>query len=113
MRFASPEWFILLVPLAMLLWRNPNLRKPLRAALLILLVMALVRPELRLRSDGLDLWVLVDRSASASQALSEHLSEWEQLLHASKGANDRIVWVDFATEPTRRSEAEGEKFSGN
>src|SRR5687768_16435433 len=99
MRLGAPEWLLALLPLALLLWRVPSLRRPLRLATLAALLVALVRPELRLRADGLDLWVLVDRSASASQALSQHLREWEQLLESSRPQNDRIVWVDFAAEP--------------
>ncbi len=47
-------------------------------------------------SDGLDLWVLVDQSDSATDLLRPRLPEWETILEKSKGASDRLFFVDFA-----------------
>ncbi|MEI8313505.1 MAG: hypothetical protein WCH98_22380, partial [Verrucomicrobiota bacterium] len=98
MRFAALEWF-LLVPVAIFVaWRWPalNLRSPRRAALVILLLLVLVQPEIRRIGPGLDLWVLVDRSASASEAIESRRAEMEGLIERAKGADDRLYFVDFA-----------------
>ena len=67
MSFASPAWLLLLPLLALAGWRWPalRLREPLRALALVALVLALA--GLRIGgAAGRDVWVLVDRSASAA-----------------------------------------------
>jgi hypothetical protein len=114
MRFASPEWF-LLVPLLVLLgwfWQGLRLASPLRAATLLLIVLMLARPQIRRFADGLDLWVLVDRSDSAAPLLQPVITEWESILERSKGAADRVHHVDFALEAARRGVGDAKVFSG-
>lgn len=104
MNFGAPEWFFLLPALAVAGWRWRGLRlhEPLRAAALALLVLALADPRLRLSSAGLDLWVLVDRSDSAAGAMAAQSREIETILERSRGADDRIHYVDFAGDIVRR-----------
>lgn len=109
-RFAAPEWF-LLVPLLLIVgfaWRRLKLWLPLRALCLVLLVMALTQPEIRRLGRGLDLWVLVDRSASAADGMAARLGEWETLLSRSKGFDDRLFFVDFADVPVVRAQGTGD-----
>lgn len=119
MRFASPEWF-LLVPLLMAagwFWRRWQLLKPLRLLCLALVVLLLSRPQWRRMADGLHLWVLVDQSDSATALLKPRLAEWESILDKSKGAADRLFFVDFAAEAVKRGAelragAGGQEFDG-
>jgi hypothetical protein len=104
MRFASPEWFLLL-PLLLVagwFWRGWRLARPLRVLCLLLVVLLLTQPQWRHSSDGLDLWVLVDQSDSASSLLKPRLPEWETILEKSKGSADRLYFVDFAGEAVKR-----------
>ncbi len=104
LHLAAPEWLILipLFVIAGFAFRRLDLQRPLRATLLILLVLLLVRPEIRRLSDGLDLFVLVDRSASAADAIARQLPEWESLLERSRGPDDRLHFIDFAESPIER-----------
>ncbi len=107
LRFAAPQWFLLLPAFALLAWWIPRMRlwQSLRALCVVLLVLYLVKPEWRWTSSGLDLWVLMDRSASAADVLESRRSEIERLLESNKGAQDRIFYVDFAAGPVLRGEA--------
>ena len=107
LRFAAPQWFLLLPVLALLAWwlRRARLWQPLRTACLLLLVLFLTQPQLRRTAAGLDLWVLVDRSASAAEVVERRRGEIERLLMANKGADDRIFYVDFAASPVQRETA--------
>ncbi len=104
MIFGAPEWFFLLPALAVIGWRWRGLRlhEPLRAAALVVLVLALAEPRLRRASSGLDLWVLADRSESAAGAMATQSREIETILERSRGADDRVFYVDFAGEAVRR-----------
>ncbi len=104
MRIVSPEWLLLIPLLALAQWAWPRLAllRPLRVLCLALTVLLLIRPEIRHKADGLDLWVLEDRSDSAGDVLQPNLAEWETLLERSKGANDRLRFVDFADEAVTR-----------
>lgn len=114
MIFASPEWFLLLPILAFLgwYWRSLKLWEPLRALCLILLVTALARPQIRLLEEGMDLWVLVDRSMSARGDLEPALPEWEKLLAQGRGKEDRLKFVDFADVSFQRGQGDGDVFAG-
>lgn len=104
MRFGAPEWFFLIpaVAVAAWRWRGLRLQEPLRAAAVLLAVVALANPQLRLSSSGLDLWVLADRSDSAAAAMAAQSREIEIILERSRGPDDRIFYVDFAGETVRR-----------
>lgn len=114
MRFATPEWWIL-APLLLGLafaWRRLRLGQPLRAACAVLLVLVFMGPQIRRLGRGLDLWVLVDRSVSAADALAARLPEWQTLLERSKSGDDRIFYVDYADIPVVRAEGTGD-YSGS
>ena len=81
------------------------MQRPLRALCLFLGIVLLAKPEIRQVADGLDLWVLADRSASAQ--LEPVLGEWLGLLEKSRGRHDRLHIVDFAGEALLRSEGDG------
>ena len=105
-RFAAPEWWML-APLLLIVgftWRRLKLWQPLRLLCLLLLLLILTQLQVRRLGRGLDLWVLVDRSASAADAMSAHLGEWQTLLERSKGPDDRLVYVDYAESPVVRGE---------
>ncbi|RYD73568.1 MAG: hypothetical protein EOP84_21325, partial [Verrucomicrobiaceae bacterium] len=108
MRFATPEWLLLLPAVALAAWRWPELRllRPARLLCLGLLVLVLIQPQVRKMGDGIDLWVLVDRSASSASTMGEALPEWEAILERAKGTGDRLRMVDFAASPLVRGEAE-------
>ena len=110
MRFAAPEWFLLALLLLVVgfAWRRLRLWLPLRALCLALLVLALTQPEIRRLGRGLDLWVLVDRSASAADGVAARLGEWETLLARSKGPDDRLFFVDYADVPVVRAQGTGD-----
>lgn len=104
MRLAAPEW-LLLLPLFLVagwVWPHLKLWKPWRATCLALILLVLLRPQSRRSSDGLDLWVLVDRSESTMGVLQPLLPEWELLLEKSRGADDRLRFVDYAGEAVER-----------
>ncbi len=100
----APEW-LALVPLLIFAgwrWRSWRLHEPLRAGCLVLLFLVLVDPEVRRLARGLDLWVLVDRSASANTTIGPKRAEWERLLEKSRQSGDRLLYVDYGGAPTLR-----------
>ncbi|MEO7932327.1 MAG: VWA domain-containing protein [Chthoniobacterales bacterium] len=108
MRFHAPEWF-LLVPVfvaAGWYWRRLELHLYRRILLLILLLLVLVQPQWKRLGDGLDLWVLVDRSASAADALEPARAEMESLIERSRGTSDRLHFIDFADLAQLRGDAD-------
>lgn len=108
MNLARPEWFLLLPVVALLAWRVRGLRlwKPTRIALCLLLVGLLVDPSMETETSGIDLWVLVDRSESAADAIGPNEREWESILRKSMGGADRLRFVDFAREAWSRETGE-------
>ncbi len=119
MRLVSPQWLVLLPILAAVAWRWPalGLWRPPRAACMALVVLLLAGPEMRRQGDGLDLWLLVDRSESAEETVGTRAREWEAILAESRGPADRLLVVDFADESVTRGAilragAGGGEFSG-
>ncbi|MDZ4742626.1 MAG: VWA domain-containing protein [Verrucomicrobiota bacterium] len=108
MRLGSPEWLILIPILIFIGWRWPvlGLRLPRRAICVGLLVLLLVQPEMRRTGRGLDLWVLVDQSASTQEVMAKNLGEWQSLLSRSKGSDDHLYFVDYAENPFFRDESD-------
>jgi hypothetical protein len=104
MSFAAPAWFLLVPLIAAAAWQWPalGLARPLRAACLAIMLLVLADPQVRRQGDGLDLWVLVDRSDSCRESLEPRLAEWQTILEKSRRADDRIFWVDFADEAVVR-----------
>ena len=110
MKLNAPEWLLLVPLLALVFWlvRGLEWRRPLRLACLVLLLLALCDPVLSHFSPGLDLWVLVDQSSSAADALAAHEAEIEDLLTRSKDSDDTIHFLDFAENAEDR-ETESER----
>lgn len=116
MNFAAPQFLLLLPFLAVAGWyfRRLELWRPLRAAALVLLVLALADPRIRRLADGMDLWVLVDRSASAEEIVARDLEEWKRLLEGSRpSSRDRLHFVDYASEVVSRPNAETADYPGD
>ncbi len=115
MRLLAPEWLLLLpVFLALgLRFRPLALWRPLRVICLLLLVVLLVNPQVRRGDTALDLWVLVDRSASALDLIEPRLEEWEALIERGKGPHDRVRYLDFAAEAMLRDESDRGEFAGD
>jgi len=103
-QFAAPQWLLLIPVIALVAWRLPRfgLAQPMRAACALLVVLALARPLAGLPAGGMDLWVLVDRSASSAPTLEPALPEIERLLAEGRRGGDRLRFVDFASAPVER-----------
>jgi len=108
MKLAAPEWLLLLPALIVAAWLWPHfgLKRPLRALCLGLVVLILSAPMLRRAADGIDLWVLADRSASAAGEMANVLPEWEGIIDHAKGPGDQLHFIDFAATPTLRNAGE-------
>ena len=107
MIFRTPEWFAVLPVVLVAGWLVPRLGvlRPLRLLCLALLTLILMRPQVRQFENGLDLLVLLDRSASTEDLVDKGLPEWRQLLQDGRqGVDDRLVLYDFAAEITRQGE---------
>ena len=86
-RFLTPEWW-LLVPVLLVFaftWRRLRFWQPLRLLAAALLVLALMQPQVRRLGRGLDLWVLVDRSASAADGMEDYVKGLEKKLVTGSG----------------------------
>lgn len=98
MTFASPQALLLLVPIALLLWRfglPSNVSAWMRGAALLLLTVALAQPLVRIGGGGRDLVVVVDRSRSMPSGSDQRALEMLRLLDTKRGADDRVGVVSF------------------
>ena len=98
MEVGSLHW-LLLVPLLVVLnysVTDLGLRRPLRMLLAVLLIGALLNLSIAFTSNSQDLWVLIDRSASAQQTVSKNVREWMNILQSTKPSGDRIRYIEFA-----------------
>ncbi|MEM9159428.1 MAG: VWA domain-containing protein [Verrucomicrobiota bacterium] len=108
MSFDSPEWLLLIALYGLLGWQFPNLKlwRPMRLICGAMVILSLMDPRLRLKKEGVDLFVLADRSESARDWSESRLDEWEAILESSKGEGDRLRFIDFAAEARLRSQKE-------
>lgn len=115
MKLGAPEWLLLVPLLIFLFWyvRTIQWLRPLRLLCLALLVLALCDPQISRFGPGLDLWVLVDQSTSAADALAAHQVEIEDLLKRSKGSSDNIHFVDFAQNVEERETESDYSYDGD
>ena len=92
MSFAAPEWLVLLpfLGFAAWRWRQLGLWQPLRLLCLALVVTALGEPRLPRGGRGVDLWLLVDRSASARDLIEPRREEIESLLLRARSEERRV-----------------------
>jgi Mg-chelatase subunit ChlD len=111
----SAEFLLLLPALALLglVWRGPRLFSPLRAAVLVVAVLALADPRIRHTRDVLDLHVLLDRSASTGDLIDKGLPEWRRLLEQSRPSRrDSLRFHNYAAEVLEMG-VDGSEFTGN
>lgn len=110
-----PEWFALLPILLLAGWMLPRLGlwRPLRIVLLLLITFTLAQPQWRKLEDEIDLWVLLDSSVSAEKPIAKGLPEWEKLLEKHRGRNDRVYFLNYATEVMRRGAEGAELYARN
>jgi hypothetical protein len=116
MSFQNPAWLWLLPALALAgwVWRGLALWRPLRAGALLLLVALLARPQARMQQDGMDLWVLLDRSESTEDRVDRGVPEWTKLLQAAaRSREDEMHLVDFAVDAVPRESNGGGAFTGS
>lgn len=104
MQFENPYWAVLFPVCVAVAWKWPALQwtRPLRAGALALLALALMHPMVRVRSGGIELWVLMDRSASAESLEARQGNEVLSLLRRSKPAGAQLRVADFAAEVRER-----------
>lgn len=116
MTLAAPQFLFLLPVWALLAWRFRRLElwRPLRVVFLLLLTLLLCDPRVVLKSGGIDLWVLFDRSKSAADLVDSSESEWRTLLERAKpGENHRLHLLDYASEVIPLGNAESAIYPGN
>lgn len=116
MTLAAPQ-FLFLIPVWILLgWRFRRLElwRPLRALFLVLLTLLMCDPRMVLKSGGIDLWVLFDRSRSAQDLVDAGEPEWRALLERSRpGEDHRLHLLDYAAEVIPLGNAESAVYPGN
>ncbi len=113
--FFSPQWFLLLPVFAVIGWyfRPLDLWRPRRFIPLLLITLILVDPQIKRLKDGLDLWVLVDRSSSAADIVDQNIAEWRRLLEKSRPSKaDKLNFVDYASEVVTQSNTETTVYPG-
>ena len=101
MTLLYPIWLLLIPALLLigLVVKPLVLFTPLRITIVSLVALLLAQPMLRQREESLDLWVLLDRSASASDLTDQGFPEWKKILENSKPSkDDRLFFMDFASE---------------
>jgi hypothetical protein len=97
----SPEWLLLIPALAFAGWRwkSLGLRRPRRVLVLLAIVALLAEPRIASRRGGMDLWVLLDRSASTEDLVDRNLVEWRTLLERARPSRrDALHVLDYAAE---------------
>ncbi|MFZ5439454.1 MAG: VWA domain-containing protein [Myxococcota bacterium] len=102
MTLVAPQALLLLVPLGLFLFFTARISGPpmwLRVALVLLLTLALARPELRLREAGSDVVVIVDRSRSMPPRGEASAEELIRLLEPQRRPGDRLGVISFGREP--------------
>ncbi|MEX2607776.1 MAG: VWA domain-containing protein [Kiritimatiellia bacterium] len=112
--FAHPEAFLLLPLWGMAVWLCPGARllKPLRVVIVLLLLLAWANPFVDRSTPGMDVWVMADGSLSARDSVRPRLGEIESVLTETKGADDRLFFVDFAEEAILRDPLSAAVLSG-
>lgn len=97
----SPEWLLLIPALAFAgwRWRTLGLQRPRRLLILLGIVTLLVEPRIASRRGGMDLWVLLDRSASTEDLVERNVAEWRTLLERARPSRrDTLHVLDYAAE---------------
>lgn len=108
-------WLWLVPILAALAWwrRGLRLHWPLRALALLLLVILLANPKLERADRALDLFVLLDRSASTEDLIDRNLPDWMRILEKAKPSpKDEIRLVNFGSEVLLQGAGETSVYRG-
>ncbi len=116
MAFQNPVWLLLIPALALTgwLWRGLALWRPLRAGALLIIVAMLARPQARMQQDGMDLWVLLDRSESTEDRIDRGLPEWTKLIkEGARSRGDEMHLVDYAMHAVPQDNNGGGAFTGS
>ena len=116
MVFQNPLWFLLIPALAFVawVWRGLALWRPLRAGALLTVIVLLARPQARMQQDGMDLWVLLDRSESTEDRIDRGLPEWTKLLkEGARSRDDEMHMVDYAMHAVAQENSGGGAFTGS
>ena len=111
----APHWLLLALPLAVAAWYWPSwkLMLPRRALALALVVLILADPQVSRSLRALDLWVLLDHSASASALTESSWPEWQQLLEQARpGPGHRLRVLNFAEEAVEVTDPETAEYEG-
>jgi len=98
MTLEAPQVLLLLVPFGLFWWfkgRVPGPASGLRAVVVLLLLFALARPELSLRSAGSDVVVVVDRSRSMPPGSQASAEELVRLVEQGRRPGDRLGVLSF------------------
>lgn len=115
LEFEAPGWFGLLPVLVGLGWwcRGLRLHLPLRALTLFGVLCLLANPRREQGKQALDLFVLLDRSASTEGMIDENLADWLRILEKAKPSpEDEIRVVNFASEVLLQGVGETTIYSG-
>ncbi|HMP89114.1 MAG TPA: VWA domain-containing protein [Kiritimatiellia bacterium] len=114
MNLQHPEALLLIPVWLLCAWLFPGAKlfRPLRVIAFALVVLAWMNPFVDRTSRGLDLWVLVDRSESASPWIEPRLPEMHALLEQSRGRHDRLRYIDFAEGVIERDPLQHALLSG-
>ena len=98
-QFHYPEFFLLLIPLALAFkrwgWTKDRVTTGLRLITAFLVLLALTGPEVNLGGEGLDVIVVVDRSRSMTDAAGKNAVELIENLDRNRGPGDRVGIVAF------------------
>ena len=111
----DPWWLALLPALiaAAWVWRWTGWLQPLRLGIATLLLLILSKPHWNSTHGGLEVLVLLDRSASSGQEVKQRWPEIETLLQKGRGRNDRLRVLEFADEVRQLEAGAQEEFSGS
>jgi Mg-chelatase subunit ChlD len=111
----EPLWLLLAVPLFAALFRYPlpgRLTNGLRAATILLAVLALAGAALRYPSRAGTVVVVVDRSRSMPPGSDTDHKELIDLLHSAMGSSDQLAVVSFGQTVAVERPPGGDKFTG-
>jgi Mg-chelatase subunit ChlD len=111
----DPVWLVLALPLLAALWRFPlptRLTNTLRAATIVLVLLAVAGLSVRLPSRAGTVVVVADRSRSMPAGSDAAHKELIDLLHSGMGAADRLAVVSFGQTVAVEQAGEEGKFPG-
>ncbi len=109
----NDPWWLLLFPIALLTsyyLKSAFFLKPLRIVIFACILLALTEPKIKLSQSGTDLYILLDRSASAKAMVENHWEEMNTLLTKSKSSRDNLYVIEYAKEAKLLTSNQNEVF---